>query len=155
MIPRVPDTYLETWNDLEPSLHKPYFHALCFSSTKNDWKPQPGTTQCCSSKTDLIQRKHLNMKKRKKQIKICENESYLFPNSAHHLAWLGKCTRPCKDCCQLGTQRLEFGMKLLPWWLSSKMNTIRNSLFNSMVHSLNFLKNFTILSNISWLNKYL
>lgn len=91
---------------------------------------------------------------KKKPIKICENGSYLFPNSAHHLAWLGKCTRPCKDCCRLGTQRLEFGMKLLPWWLSRKMNTIRNSLFNSMVHSLNFLKNFTILSNISSLVQY-
>lgn len=43
-----------------------------------------------------------------KAIKISENDSYLFPNSIHHLAWLEKNTRPCKDCCWAGPrQRLK------------------------------------------------
>ena len=43
-----------------------------------------------------------------KASQLFEIESYLFPSPIHHLAWLEKNIKPCKDHCRAGShQRLK------------------------------------------------
>jgi hypothetical protein len=99
---------------------------LFIYSLRSNYKLQLLKTSDCHAMTGFYLCQVLQ---HEKAIKIFKNESYLFPNSTHHLAWLEKDIRPCKDCCRAGShQRLKVGLSCnYHPVLVDKMNMPRSS----------------------------